>query len=88
MNKEQFIFWLKGFAKAINEEGPTQGQWNIIASELEKIDETMNYDVSYNTPWPNKIYPADPYKVTCTTSTATYKANVPEEDHNLPSSVD
>ena len=85
MNKEQFIFWLKGFAKAINEEGPTQGQWNIIASELEKIDETMN---SISTVWPNKIYPADPYRVTCTTSTATYKANVPEEDHNLPSSMD
>ena len=85
MSNEQFIFWLNGFAKAVNEEGPTQGQWNIIASELEKIDETMNYGSTF---YPNKIYPADPYRITCATSTAAYKANVPEEDHNLPSSVD
>ena len=84
MSNEQFIFWLNGFAKAVNEEGPTPGQWGIIVSELSKVAEP----ISYNTTWPNKIYPADPYKVTCTTSTATYKANVPEDDNDLPSSMD
>ena len=43
MNKEQFIYWLKGFTKAVNEEGPTQGQWRIIASELNKIEDCPNY---------------------------------------------
>ena len=83
MSNEQFIFWLNGFVKAVNEEGPTPGQWGIIVSELSKVAEP----ISYNTNWPNKIYPADPYRVTCTTSTA-YKANLPEEDYNLPSTID
>ena len=43
MNKDQFIYWLKGFAKAVNEEGPTRGQWRIIASELNKIEDCPNY---------------------------------------------
>lgn len=43
MNKEQFIYWLKGFAKAVNEEGPTRGQWGIIASELSKIKDCPDY---------------------------------------------
>jgi hypothetical protein len=43
MNKEQFIYWLKGFAKAVNEEGPTPGQWKIIASELNKIEDCPDY---------------------------------------------
>ena len=43
MNKDQFIYWLKGFAKAVNEEGPTRGQWGIIASELSKIKDCPDY---------------------------------------------
>jgi hypothetical protein len=43
MNKEQFIFWLKGFAKAVNEEGPTPKQWETIVSELDKIRDCPDY---------------------------------------------
>jgi hypothetical protein len=43
MNKEQFIFWLKGFAKAVNEEGPTPKQWETIVSELDKIKDCPDY---------------------------------------------
>ncbi len=43
MNKDQFIYWLKGFAKAVNEEGPTPRQWEIIASELGKIKDCPDY---------------------------------------------
>jgi hypothetical protein len=72
MNKDQFIYWLKGFAKAVNEEGPTRGQWGIIASELSKIEDCPNYGSlisDYNT-FPNW------------TSTS-YKANLPKEDNQL-----
>jgi hypothetical protein len=72
MNKEQFIYWLKGFTKAVNEEGPTRGQWEIIASELNKIEDCPNYSSpisDYNT-FPNW------------TSTS-YKANLPKEDNQL-----
>ena len=43
MNKDQFIYWLKGFARAVNEEGPTRGQWGIIASELSKIKDCPDF---------------------------------------------
>ncbi len=43
MNKDQFIYWLKGFAKAVNEEGPTPRQWAIIASELNQIKDCPDY---------------------------------------------
>jgi len=43
MNKEQFIFWLKGFTKAVNEEGPTPKQWETIVSELNKIKDCPDY---------------------------------------------
>jgi hypothetical protein len=43
MNKEQFIFWLKGFTKAVNEEGPTPKQWEIIVLELDKIKDCPDY---------------------------------------------
>jgi hypothetical protein len=46
MNKDQFIYWLKGFAKAVNEEGPTPGQWKIIASELGKIKDCPDFGSS------------------------------------------
>jgi hypothetical protein len=43
MNKEQFIYWLKGFTKAANEEGPTLKQWETIVSELDKIKDCPDY---------------------------------------------
>jgi hypothetical protein len=43
MNKEQFIFWFKGFTKAANEEGPTLKQWETIVSELDKIKDCPDY---------------------------------------------
>lgn len=72
MNKEQFIFWLKGFAKAVNEEGPTPKQWETIVSELDKIKDCPDFgspiDLSNPFPrWqePHYINPWDKYKVTC-----------------------
>jgi hypothetical protein len=59
MNKEQFIFWLKGFAKAVNEEGPTPKQWETIVSELDQIKDCPDYGSSIgvitsgNTTWTN-----------------------------------
>ena len=43
MNKEQFIFWLKGFTKAVNKEGPTPKQWETIVSELDNIKDCPDY---------------------------------------------
>jgi len=43
MNKEQFIYWLKGFTKAVNEEGPTPKQWETIVSELDQIKDCPDY---------------------------------------------
>ena len=77
MNKDQFIYWLKGFAKAVNEDGPTPGQWGIIALELGKIKDCPDYGSpisDYNT-FPNW------------TSTA-YKANLPKENNQLELDLD
>jgi len=60
MNKEQFIFWLKGFAKAVNEEGPTPGQWGIIASELNKIKDCPDYGSPIEDFKPNPMW-QEPY---------------------------
>jgi hypothetical protein len=72
MNKEQFIYWLKGFAKAVNEKGPTWGQWEIIASELSKIEDCPNYgspieEFKPSPMWqePHYVNPWDKYKITC-----------------------
>jgi hypothetical protein len=46
MNKEQFIYWLKGFTKAVNEEGPTPKQWETIVSELDQIKDCPDYGSS------------------------------------------
>jgi hypothetical protein len=54
MNKDQFIYWLKGFTKAVNEEGPTRGQWGIIASELSKIEDCPNFGSPIESPVPNR----------------------------------
>ena len=43
MNKDQFIYWLKGFTKAVNEEGPTPKQWETIVSELDKIKDCPDF---------------------------------------------
>jgi hypothetical protein len=84
MNKEQFIFWLKGFAKAVNEEGPTPKQWETIVSELDKIKDCPDYgspigEGGWGTPNSAPIqtipfiqpYPSDPfnpYKIHCGTT--------------------
>ena len=75
MNKEQFIFWLKGFTKAVNEEGPTPKQWETIVSELDKIKDCPDYGSPIETPkiQPsifNQPLPINPYKITCNSGTA------------------
>jgi hypothetical protein len=42
MNKEQFIYWLKGFA-AGHEHAPTPKQWETIVSELDKIKDCPDF---------------------------------------------
>jgi hypothetical protein len=78
MNKEQFIFWLKGFAKAVNEEGPTPKQWETIVSELDQIKDCPDFGspIEKNNPfptWQEPHYPnqLDKYKVTCNSGTGT-----------------
>jgi hypothetical protein len=81
MNKDQFIYWLKGFAKAVNEESPTPKQWETIVSELDQIKDCPDYgspigEGGWGTPnnWrdsaPNPFIsplsdPLNPYKITC-----------------------
>jgi hypothetical protein len=81
MNKEQFIYWLKGFSSAI-EIQPTERQWDTIVSELEKIKDCPDYSSPIGEGgWgvPNLapiqtlpfIQPADPfnpYKITSATT--------------------
>ena len=66
MNKDQFIFWLKGFAKAVNEEGPTPKQWETIVSELDKIKDCPDYGSPIDEFKPNPIWQEphhpNPYK--------------------------
>jgi hypothetical protein len=83
MNKDQFIFWLKGFAKAVNEEGPTPKQWETIVSELDKIKDCPDFGSPIgervwgvpNTapiqtlPFIKPYDPYNPYKITSGTDT-------------------
>jgi len=76
MNKDQFIYWLKGFAKAVNEEGPTPGQWGIIASELSKIKDCPDYgspieDFKPSPMWQEPHY-VNPYRAGKTDIKVTY----------------
>jgi hypothetical protein len=74
MNKDQFIYWLKGFTKAVNEEGPTRGQWGIIASELSKIEDCPNFGSPIESPVPLPKYQQpryiDQHIITCTTGSS------------------
>jgi hypothetical protein len=72
MNKEQFIYWLKGFAKAVNKEGPTPKQWETIVSELDKIKDCPDFGspigeggwgVPNTTPLWQQPHYADPYNL-------------------------
>ena len=75
MNKDQFIYWLKGFTRAVNEEGPTRRQWGIIASELNKIEDCTDFGSKIDEPYKfDKSWTA--------TSTA-YKANLPKDNNQL-----
>ena len=83
MNKEQFIYWLKGFAKAVNEEGPTPKQWETIVSELDQIKDCPDYgspigEGGWGTPNTAPIQtlpfiqpydPYNPYKITSESGT-------------------
>ena len=94
MNNEQFIYWLKGYA-AGHEHAPTPKQWETIVSELDKIKDCPDFgspieEFKPSPMWqePHYVNPWDKYKITCTTSTATYKANLPKEDNQLELNLD
>jgi hypothetical protein len=77
MNKEQFIYWLKGFVKAVNEEGPTPKQWETIVSELDQIKDCPDFsspieEFKPSPMWqePHYVNPWDKYKITCGNGTA------------------
>ena len=42
MNKDQFIYWLKGFVDAV-EVSPTQVQWKLIKEKLDEIKDCPDY---------------------------------------------
>jgi hypothetical protein len=75
MNKEQFIYWLKGYT-AGHEHAPTLKQWETIVSELDKIKDCPDYgspigEGGWGTPNTNVqnktlpfIQPYNPYKIT------------------------
>ena len=71
MNKEQFIYWLKGYAVG-HEHAPTPKQWETIVSELNKIKDCPDFgspigEGGWGTPNTAPIQtlpfiqPADPY---------------------------
>jgi hypothetical protein len=74
MNKEQFIYWLKGYT-AGHEHAPTLKQWETIVSELDKIKDCPDYgspigEGGWGTPNTVPIQtlpfiqPYNPYKIT------------------------
>ena len=74
MNKDQFIYWLKGYA-AGHEHAPTLKQWETIVSELDKIKDCPDYgspigEGGWGTPNTTPIQtlpfiqPYNPYKIT------------------------
>jgi hypothetical protein len=70
MNKDQFIYWLKGFSSAV-EIQPTERQWDAIVSELEKIQDCPDYgspiDKTIINPFPKinpEPNPLTPFKST------------------------
>jgi hypothetical protein len=76
MNKEQFIYWLKGYT-AGHEHAPTLKQWETIVSELDKIKDCPDYgspieEFKPNPMWQEPHYPNqfDKYKITCGNGTA------------------
>lgn len=78
MNKDQFIYWLKGFVDAA-QVSPTQIQWKLIKEKLDEIKDCPNYsspigEGGWGTPntiplWKEPHYPnqLDKYKITCET---------------------
>jgi hypothetical protein len=76
MNKDQFIFWLKGFARAVNEEGPTPKQWETIVSELDQIKDCPDFGspIDLSNPFPRWQEPhyVNPYKAGKTDTKVTY----------------
>jgi hypothetical protein len=82
MNKEQFIYWLKGYT-AGHEHAPTPKQWETIVSELDKIKDCPDYgspisEGGWGTPNSSPIQtlpfiqpydPYNPYKITSGTDT-------------------
>jgi hypothetical protein len=45
MNKDQFIFWMKGFTKAVDKGQPTPKQWETIVSELDKVKGLISFHI-------------------------------------------
>lgn len=81
MTRDQFISWLKGFTAAV-EETPTKGQWETIVSELNKIQECIDWNspigVPYTPPtWQDPYFPnpLDKYKITCETGVVNANGN-------------
>jgi hypothetical protein len=96
MNKEQFIFWLKGFTKAVNEHAPTPKQWETIVSELDKIKDCPDYGSPIGEGgWgvPNLapiqtlpfIQPYNPYIVTCEGNTTLTVSSGSSGTYTIPS---
>lgn len=46
MNRDEFIYWLKGFVKATHHLGPTPSQWESIVTQLDEIKDCTDYGSS------------------------------------------
>jgi len=75
MNKEQFIYWLKGYA-AGHEHAPTPKQWETIVSELNQIKDCPDYGspIDLSNPFPRWQEPhyVNSYKAGKTDTKVTY----------------
>lgn len=78
MNKDQFIFWLKGFTKAVDKEQPTPKQWETIVSELDKVKGLISFhidesklDIPDTASVGQRSYYIDPYRTITNASSGT-----------------
>lgn len=74
MTSKEFVVWMQGFVEACNDYSPTPKQWDTIKDKLANVGEPISLPIG--TPigpsvWQHPHY-VDPYKITCTTGSATY----------------
>lgn len=75
MTSKEYVIWLQGFVEACNDYAPTPKQWDTLKDKLAEVGDPISLPIGVpnTTPsiWQHPHY-VDPYKITCTTGSATY----------------